>query len=276
MTVPSAGAEIPDGRPRALPFFLVDASGNPVTSTNGLPISVTLSATSIAIEDGTTASQKLAVDASGRLTLVPNQVMEIGDGTTPTQKLAIDASGRLTLVPNQTFELVDSAGTNKLAIDASGRITLVPNQTVEIVDSAGTNKLAVDASGRLTLIPNSSVNHAQVAGTTTSVNSGTSDAGTQRIINAGAATGTKTNVGGSASSTTILASNTSRKGAMVYNDSTALLYLDLSGGTASSSSYSVQLPAQSFFELPGPTIYNGAITGIWASATGNARITEFS
>src|SRR6266516_1683536 len=91
-----------------------------------------------------------------------------------------------------------------------------------------------------------------------------------------AATGTKSNVAGSASSVTILASNTNRKGAMIYNDSTAILYLDLSGGTASSSSYSVQVSSQGFFELPGPTIYNGAITGIWASANGSARVTEFS
>jgi len=38
-------------------------------------------------------TNKLAVDSSGRLTLVPNQVVELGDGTTPTQKLAIDSSG---------------------------------------------------------------------------------------------------------------------------------------------------------------------------------------
>ncbi len=93
---------------------------------------------------------------------------------------------------------------------------------------------------------------------------------------AGAATGTKSSVASSASSVTILASNTSRKGAMIYNDSTQILYLDLSGGTASSSSYSVQIPPSGFFELPGPTVYNGAITGIWASANGSARVTEFS
>jgi hypothetical protein len=109
-----------------------------------------------------------------------------------------------------------------------------------------------------------------------SINSGTVDATTQRTVPGGAATGTKSNVGSSGSSVTILASNTSRKGAMVYNDSTQILYLDLSGGTASNSSYSVQVGSQGFFELPGPTIYNGAITGIWASANGNARVTEFS
>ncbi len=96
------------------------------------------------------------------------------------------------------------------------------------------------------------------------------------VNHTGAANGTKASVASSASSVTILAANTSRKGAMVYNDSTQILYLDLTGGTASNSSYSVQVPANGFFELPGPSIYSGLITGIWASATGNARVTEFS
>lgn len=91
-----------------------------------------------------------------------------------------------------------------------------------------------------------------------------------------ASTGTKSNVSGSASSVTLLASNASRKQAIIYNDSTALLYLDLSGGTASSASYSVQVPPGGYFELPPQPIYTGAITGIWASATGTARVTEFS
>lgn len=114
------------------------------------------------------------------------------------------------------------------------------------------------------------------AGTAFDTNQGTVGANTLRVVNAGAATGTKTNVSSSATSVTILASNTSRKGALFYNDSTQICYLDLSGGTASTSSYSVQMPSQSLFELPGPVIYNGLVTGIWASANGSMRVTEFS
>lgn len=84
-----------------------------------------------------------------------------------------------------------------------------------------------------------------------------------------------TSVGGSASSVSILASNASRKGAAVYNDSTAVLYLKL-GATASTTSYTVQLVAGAYYELPTTSVYTGAIDGIWASATGNARITELS
>lgn len=86
--------------------------------------------------------------------------------------------------------------------------------------------------------------------------------------------GTKANVSGSASSVTILAANVGRTGAAITNDSSAILYLDLTGGTASATSYTVQLAAGAYYEIP--FYYSGLITGIWASATGAARVTEFS
>lgn len=85
------------------------------------------------------------------------------------------------------------------------------------------------------------------------------------------ATATLSNVASSASSVTILAANTSRLGASVYNDSTALLYVKL-GTTASSTSHTVQVTAGAYYEVP--FNYTGIITGIWASATGSARVTE--
>lgn len=88
------------------------------------------------------------------------------------------------------------------------------------------------------------------------------------------ATGTQTSVASSATDTTILASNASRKGAMVFNDSTAVLYLLLASGTSSTSNYSVQVAASGFFEVPFG--YTGVIKGLWASATGNARVTELT
>lgn len=84
-----------------------------------------------------------------------------------------------------------------------------------------------------------------------------------------------TSVSGSASSVSLLASNSSRKMATFYNDSTATLYLKL-GTTASTTSYTVQLVAGAYYELPGNQVYTGAIDGIWASATGAVRITEIS
>lgn len=90
----------------------------------------------------------------------------------------------------------------------------------------------------------------------------------------GGSTGTPSNVASSASSVTILAANSSRLGATIYNDSTQVLYLLLGSGTASSSNYSVQLVGGAYYEVP--FNFKGQLTGIWASASGNARVTELT
>lgn len=93
--------------------------------------------------------------------------------------------------------------------------------------------------------------------------------------NARAATSSVTSVASSATSVTLLASNTARKGATVFNDSTAILYLKF-GATASATSYTVQIAAGGYYEFPGPTVYSGVVDGIWSAANGNARLTELS
>lgn len=90
-----------------------------------------------------------------------------------------------------------------------------------------------------------------------------------------AATATLANVAGSASSVTLLAANVSRLGAVIMNDSTATLYVKY-GATASSTSFTYLVAAGATLELPTNAIYTGIITGIWTSATGNARITELT
>ncbi len=90
-----------------------------------------------------------------------------------------------------------------------------------------------------------------------------------------AATGTITSPALSASSFTVLASNTARKAATVYNDSANIVYLALAG-TASTTSYTVQVPANGgYYELPGTTmVYTGIVTGISLVASGAVRVTE--
>lgn len=150
-----------------------------------------------------------------------------------------------------------------VALDADLGITIgsVSQQGAwAVTANAGTNlntsALALETGGNL----------ATLAGTVSS-----SKVQTQP---ARSATGTQTNVVSSATDVTILASNANRLGAMIYNDSTQILYLLLSSGTSSTSLYSVQVVSQGFFEIP--FNYTGIIKGIWASANGNARITEFT
>lgn len=89
-----------------------------------------------------------------------------------------------------------------------------------------------------------------------------------------ASTATLSNVSDTASSTTLLASNVNRLGAIIYNDSTVALYLKL-GATASLTSFTIKMVAGSFYEVP--FNYTGIIDGIWASnASGAARITELT
>jgi hypothetical protein len=110
---------------------------------------------------------------------------------------------------------------------------------------------------------------------TTEGNVQTVDSGGNAAVKQTCSTGAKSSVGASTSSVTVLASNTARRSFAVYNDSTVALYLDLTGGTATTSSFSVLLNGGDYYESPTPA-YVGAVTGIWASATGSARVTEFT
>jgi len=97
-------------------------------------------------------------------------------------------------------------------------------------------------------------------------------AGSLSVIDAAATTATLANVASSATTVTLMASNTARIGFVIYNDSTAILYVKF-GATASATSFT-------YFVNPGDTLdipitrYTGVIDGIWSSANGNARVTE--
>ena len=88
-------------------------------------------------------------------------------------------------------------------------------------------------------------------------------------------TGTQTNVTSSATDVTILAANTARKGGMIFNDSTSVLYLLFSTGTSSVTNYSTQIAAGSMLSIRVGE-YTGIIKGLWSTANGAARVTEFS
>lgn len=98
-------------------------------------------------------------------------------------------------------------------------------------------------------------------------------AGTLTTKEIRSATPTQSSVAGNASNVTLLASNASRLGATIFNDSTAFLYVKL-GATSSTTSFSIKLSQDDYYEIPFG--YTGIIDGIWASATGNARITEIT
>ncbi len=87
-------------------------------------------------------------------------------------------------------------------------------------------------------------------------------------------TGTLTNVAGNAGSTSLIASNANRLGAVIYNDSTSYLNIKYGSG-ASATSFTYRIPPNYTWEMPHPG-YTGDIYGIWDVATGNARCTEIT
>lgn len=97
--------------------------------------------------------------------------------------------------------------------------------------------------------------------------------GAVSITSSTSGTATCTNVAGSASNVTLLAANTARLKATLYNDSTALCYVKL-GATATSSSFTTIIFANGYYEVP--ESYTGIIDGIWASAAGAMRVTEIA
>lgn len=88
-----------------------------------------------------------------------------------------------------------------------------------------------------------------------------------------AQTATLTNVASSASSVNLFAAAGVAQARTIFNDSTQVLYVKF-GATASTSSYTVQIPGGGYYEFPQP-LYGGQVDGIWASANGNARLTSW-
>ncbi len=84
---------------------------------------------------------------------------------------------------------------------------------------------------------------------------------------------TSANVASSATSVTLFNANGGANFRALFNDSTATLYLKF-GATASTSSYTVQVLTNTYYEFPIP-LYRGKVDGIWASANGSARTTEY-
>ena len=86
------------------------------------------------------------------------------------------------------------------------------------------------------------------------------------------ANATLTTVAGSVISVSLLASNAARRQVFIHNDGNADLRVAFAA-TATATAYTAIIPKNGQWESVLDS-YTGAITGIWTSATGSARITE--
>lgn len=149
-----------------------------------------------------------------------------------------------------------SDGTNTLDINPDGSINSVVTATdldIRDLDATQDNIAISDGTDTLSINTDGSINTTDIT------------------VSASSAV---TSVSVPTASTTLLAANSSRKNATFYNDSGGVIFLKL-GSTASSTSFTVRLTSNDYYELPFP-VYTGIITAIAASGTRDIRITELT
>lgn len=172
---------------------------------------------------------------------------------------------------------VEVAGANNYRVTALAAVT--GTAVVSLRTSRASGMIAIDtalptgANVIGALVANQAVNISQVNGVTPLMGAGATGTGSARVTTANVAAATLANVASSATNVTLLASSAARMGATFHNDSSAILYLKF-GATALTTSYTVKLIPDAYYELPQPC-YSGIIDGIWSSATGAVRVTSW-
>lgn len=145
----------------------------------------------------------------------------------------------------------------------------MPIDSISVKDSSGVAKnIAVDDNGSGILVQLFKLMFGTLDTGFTAVDA----ANPLPVQTSGSSTGTLTSVAASMSSQTLLAANASRRGYTLWNNSTATLYVLNATGTATTSSASVPIGPQEYYEVP--FNYKGIVSGIWSAANGAALITE--
>lgn len=95
------------------------------------------------------------------------------------------------------------------------------------------------------------------------------------VVTAPSSKSTMSFVPDNADSVEVLAPNDSRKGGIIFNTASTVLYLALSGDEASVDSFTYRLGQNGFIEIPFG--YTGPVNGMWATDAndGGAMVTEF-
>lgn len=273
----------------SLPVILASDQTLPLpsgASTSALQTSGNTSLTSIATNTAKIPSQGAAVTAAS------TPVNIASDQTVPVSMAAVPTGGSTAALQTTGNTSLATIATNTGRIPAQGAavtaastpVNIASDQTVPVSATAlplptGASTSALQTTGNTSLasiVTNTGRIPAQ--GTAVTAASTPVNIASDQIVPVSqikASTSAVTSVAAAASDTSLLASNSSRKGAAFFNSSTATLYLKL--GTASStSSYTVQIGAQGYYELPFIFVYTGAINGTWSSATGTVLITELT
>lgn len=283
----------------------------PVSGKTAINAAPTTNPVFIAGWDGSNI-QAINVDSSGAVRLqssgttgsaAPSRAVQMGgsDGTNlralrtaSDGTLRIDPSGTTTqpvsIIQGGNTATVKPASTAALATDPALVVTISPNSSSNTYsdgyvttsapsyDNNTYQSLSLTTSGGLRTDVGSWLGSiAPTVGQKTAVNSIpviiASDQSSIPVTSSKSSTAILTNVSASVTSVTILASNSSRVGAIIVNESVVPIYLAFAA-TASQISYSIILEASDSFNIPFG--YTGVISGIWRIATGSARVTELT
>jgi len=162
-----------------------------------------------------------------------------------------------------TVEATITDGSGPVTVD--GTVAATQSGTWNINNVAGTISLPTGAATEASL--------ATVAGAVSSSNLRIVESGLSLPISSSAAE--TYSVDDQATNATLLDANANRKGWAVYNDSTQKCYLKF-GATASSTSFTVELIPDAYYEQMGHGVYTGRVDAIWAAnGSGAARVTEW-
>lgn len=283
--------------------LLTTAAFNAAFGTAGTPDTQVLSVQGIAsmtplLVDGSGSTQPISGTVTANQGTSPwvisgavtnTTLSVVGNGAAATAlrvTLANDSTGIVALTTS-VAEIGNVKNTGTFAVQAaqsgtwninnvSGTISLPTGAATSALQTTGNTSLATIAgavSGTEMQVDVLTMPTVTVQATNLDIRDLSSTSDSVTAVEQKSATGTQSNVAGSASSVTLLSSNANRLGASIVNDSSAILYVKM-GTTASATDYAVRMYPNDYFEVP--FNYTGRIDGIWASATGNARVTEYT
>lgn len=207
--------------------------------------------------------------------LISDRIPALSNGKIPVEVGSLNVS-----VSNASLEIANDVGNPVPISDAGGSITVDGTfwQATQPVSAASLPLPTGAATAANQSTANTSL--ASIDGKLPASLGAKASSASLAVAPAFAATSTLTNVASSATSVTLLAANNSRKTVIIVNDSTSDLYIAWSSSAASTGNFSFILAGKGGVTPSSATFtgedYSGQVTGIWASANGNARITETS
>lgn len=253
-------------------------------STSALQTAGNLTLTAISAQLPTTLGQKtmansLAVTiASDQSVISITGNVGVAQGSTTAGEIGPLVQGAVTTAaPTYT-----TATTNALSLTTAGALRVDGSAVTQPISAAalplpaGASTSALQTAGNATLtaisgqIPATLGQHASAASMSVVI---ASDQSPIPVTASLSSTAVITSVANSLTTGVLLASNTARRGFIIFNDSLAIVFVAFAA-TASTTAFSVKLQPGSEYE-PGID-YTGVISGISSAAVGSCRVTEFT